>query len=350
MARIFGSCRFIYNQMLSDKIAAYEKDKKMLLTTPAMYKGRFPWLKEVDSLALANVQLHLEKAYKNFFKNPKSGYPKYKSKHTSRKSYTTNLVNENIVINKGKIKLPKLGTIRMKQHRKIPADYRLKSVTVSQEPSGKYYASILFLYENQAEKHVGTDKVLGIDFALHGMAVFSDGSKAEYPMFYKTAQKKLAREQRALSRCVRGSSNYRKQKLKVAKCHEKIRNQRKDFQHKLSRGIADTYDAVSVETLDMKEMSRAHHLGKGVMDNGYGMFQQMLEYKLTEKGKKLIYVDRFFPSSKTCSVCGRVKKELLLSERTYRCVCGNHMDRDVNAAINIREEGIRILSESKECA
>lgn len=348
--KTFGCCRFIYNQMLHDKIEAYEKNKKMLRTTPAMYKKQYPWLAEVDSLALANVQLHLERAYKKFFREPKAGYPRYKSKHSSPGSYTTNLVNGNICLDKGKLKLPKLGRVTIRQHREIPADYRLKAVTVTREPSGDYYASILFVCESQAVKEKEAEKVLGIDFAMQGLAVFSDGTKAEYPMFYKNSQRKLGREQRALSRCVKGSRNYEKQKVKVAKCHAKIRNQRKDFQHKLSHQISEAYDVVSVETLDMKGMSQGLHLGKGVMDNGYGMFVTMLEYKLKEKGKRLIYVDRFYPSSKTCSVCGRVKEKLPLSERTFICECGNHMDRDINAAVNIREEAIRMLSETSKCA
>ena len=210
LMRTFGCCRFIYNQMLSDKIAAYEKEKKMLRTTPARYKNEFPWLKEVDSLALANIQLHLEKAYRNFFRDPKAGFPRYKPRHSSRRSYTTNQVNGNIRLNQGKLKLPKLGHIRIRQHREIPLDYRLKSVTISQEPSGKYYASILFNCENQAveKREANIEKVLGIDFAMHSLAVFSDGTRAEYPMFYKKAQKKLGREQRTLSRCVKGSRNY----------------------------------------------------------------------------------------------------------------------------------------------
>ena len=336
--------------MLSDKIEEYKKTGKMKKNTPAMYKKEYPWLKEVDALALANVQLHLEKAYKNFFRDPKVGFPKFKSKHSSRRSYTTNCVNGNIALQTGSIKLPKLGVIRMKQHRAIPDAYVLKSATIRQEPSGKYFVSILFAYENQVSECRDVKDVLGIDFAMNGLAVFSDGTRAEYPMFYKRAQKKLAHEQRNLSRCKRGSRNYQKQKIKVAKCHEKIKNQRKDFAHKLSEKIAKRYDAVCVEDLNMKAMSQSLHFGKSVMDNGYGLFLNVMNYKLEEKGKVLVKVGRFYPSSKRCSCCGKVKDNLLLSERVYHCSCGNHMDRDVNAAINIREEGLRILRNSKNCA
>ena len=166
-------------------------------------------------------------------------------------------------------------------------------------------------------------------------------------MFYRKAEKKLAREQRNLSHCEKGSQNYQKQKKRVALCHEKIKNQRKDFQHKLSRELAERYDAVCVEDLNLKGMSGGLHLGKGVQDNGYGQFLFMLGYKLEECGKHLIKVDRYFASSKICSLCGHKKKELALSDRMYVCECGNRMDRDVNAAVNIREEGKRIY---KECA
>lgn len=346
LAKTFGCCRFIYNIMLEDKIREYKENGKMKKTTPAQYKNQFSWLREVDALALANVQLHLERAYKAFFSNPKTGFPRFKSKHHSRQSYTTNVVNGNISLMEGKLKLPKLKLVKTIVHREIPADYVLKSVTVSREASGKYYASLLYEYsscENQRGTVKNTEKVLGIDYAMDGMAVFSDGTKCGYPKYYRKTAEKLAREQRRLSHCVKGSHNYQKQKRRVALCHEKVRNQRKDFHHKLSYRLAEEYDAVAVEDLDMKAMSRGLHLGKGVMDNGYGMFRGMLEYKLEDRGKKLIRTDRFFPSSKKCSVCGQVKEELELSERVYRCSCGNEMDRDVNAAVNIREEGRRML-------
>ena len=302
-----------------------------------MYKKEYPFLKEVDSLALANVQLHLEKAYKNFFREPKIGFPRYKSKHHSRNSYTTNLVNGNILVESKRIRLPKLKWIAMKKHREPAEDFRLKSVTVSMEPSGKYFASLLYegySCENQvAESDYSTAKILGIDYAMQGMAVFSEKIETEEAGFFRKNEKRLAREQRKLSRCVRGSHNYELQKKKVARCHEKIRNQRRDYLHKLSRKIADNYDAVAVEDIDMKAMEQCLHFGKSVQDKGYGMFREMLDYKLAWKGKKMVKVDRFFPSSKKCCKCGRIKKELKLSERVYRCACGNEMDRDRNAAI-----------------
>ena len=258
----------------------------MLRNTPASYKKEYPWLKEVDSLALANVQMHLESAFHKFFREPSAGFPRPKSKKSSRKSYTTNVVNGNIFL------------------------------------EGKYFASLLFCCENQTAEKRPAEKFIGIDFAMQGMCVFSTGKRAEYPMFYRNTEKKLAREQRKLSRCQKGSQNYKKQKKRVALCHEKIRNQRKDFQHKLSASLAESFDAVCVEDLNLKGMAGGLHLGKGVHDNGYGLFLSMLEYKLEERGKYLIKVDRYFASSKICSVCRKKKEELSLSCLLYtsRCV------------------------------
>ena len=357
--KTFGCCRFVYNRMLSDKKAAYEKEGKIPQVTPAGYKKEYEWLKEVDSLALANTQLHLEAAFKRFFDKTANRFPKYKSKHSSRQSYTTNLVNGNIRIEGNRLRLPKAGMVKIRLHREPPEGWKLKSVTVSMEAAGEYYASILYEgpgdirgaampgSENQTTGGglQGREelRILGIDYAMQGLAVFSDGTRADYPGYYRKGQGKLGREQRKLSRCRKGSCNYEKQRRRVAKCHQKVRNQRKDYQHKLSREIADRYDAVAVEDIDMKAMSQGLHFGKSVMDNGFGAFLDMLEYKLESQGKKLIKIDRFFPSSKRCSCCGEVKKELALSERIYICRCGMRMDRDVNASVNIREEGRRIL-------
>ena len=345
--KTFGCCRFVYNCMLSERKEIYEKTGKTVRLTPAKYKKEYVWLKEVDSLALANVQLNLETAYQKFFREEKAGFPKFKSKHRSRKSYTTNVVNGNIRLENGKLRLPKVGFIKIRQHRPVPEEYILKSVTVSMEGSGKYYASLLYEYfvsESQTAGKIPEEMtILGIDFAMRGLAVFSNGEHVEYPMYYRKSQKKLAREQRKLSHCKRGSRGYEKQRKKIAKCHEKIRDQRRDYLHKLSREIADSYDVVSVEDIDMKAMSGSLNFGKSVMDDSFGMFRVMLRYKLEEQNKNLVKVGRFFPSSKMCSRCGNVKKELALSERIYQCGCGNCMDRDVNAAVNIREEGRRLM-------
>ena len=343
-AKTFGCVRFIYNKMLSDKIEYYEKTKEKLNNTPAQYKEEFPWLKEVDSLALANAQNNLQTAYKNFFTNPKSGYPKFKSKKAHRYSYTTNRVKGNITLTDGKLRLPKVGFVKIKQHRKIPDNYTLKSVTVSQTPSGKYYASILFEYENQIQEQE-LHNFLGLDFSMHELYKDSNGNEPNYPRYYRQAEKKLKREQRKLSLMQKGSKNRDKQRIKVAKLHEKVANQRKDFLHKQSRQITNVYDCVCVEDLNMKAMSQVLNFGKSVSDNGWEMFVTFLKYKLEEQGKRLIKVDKFFASSQTCSCCGYVNKETKnLAIRAWDCPqCGTHHDRDVNAAINIRNEGMRIM-------
>ena len=344
-ARTFGCVRFIYNRMLSDKIDYYNKRKKTLHNTPAQYKGEYPWLKEVDSLALANAQLHLQAAYKNFFENPASGFPQYKRKKTTRPSYTTNNVNGNIALGDGKLKLPKAGQVKIKQHRKIPERYKLKSVTVSQSANGNYYASILYEYEEQVTP-VEPRTFLGLDFSMHELYVSSSGERADYPRYYRKAEEKLGREQRKLSKMQKGSKNREKQRRRVGRLHGKIADQRRDFLHKRSRQITNAYDCVCIEDLDMKAMSQSMNYGKSVADNGWGQFTGFLEYKLEAEGKRLIKVGKTFASSQLCSCCGHrnpLTKDL--SVRKWVCPeCGASHDRDVNAAVNIRNEGMRILS------
>lgn len=343
LAKTFGCVRFIYNKMLTDKIAYYEKTKQNLIITPAHYKKEYEWLKEVDSLALANAQMHLQAAYNNFFRNNKTGFPKFKSKKDNHYSYTTNKVNNNIKLTDGYLTLPKLKAIKIKQHRPIPNDHILRSVTVSKTPSGKYYASILYEYKENI-KEIKPTRFIGLDFSMHELYVASDGSRADYPRYYRQALDKLALEQRRLSKMQKGSNNRNKQRVKVAKIYEKVVNQRKDFLHKQSRQIANVYDCVCIEDLNMQAMAKCLNFGKSVSDNGWGSFTTMLNYKLREQGKKLIKIDKFYSSSKTCSVCGAIKQELTLSDRTYVCSeCGTIIDRDYNASINIKNEGMRLV-------
>lgn len=344
-AKTFGCVRFIYNRMLADKIKYYEETKQKLNNTPAQYKTEFEWLKEVDSLALANAQINLQTAYNNFFRSPKVGFPKFKSKKSNRKSYTTNCVNGNIKLENNYITLPKVGKVKVKQHRIVPSDYKLKSVTVSQSPSGKYYASILFEYENQVQE-IEPQTFLGLDFSMHELYKDSNGNESCYPRYYRQAEKKLAREQRKLSKMQKGSKNRNKQRIKVAILHEKVANQRKDFLHKQSRQIANVYDCVCIENLDMKAMSQDLHFGKSISDNGWGMFTTYLKYKLEDMGKQLVKVDKFFASSQICNVCGYKNSEIKdLAVRAWDCPqCSTHHDRDINAAINIRNEGMRIVT------
>ena len=344
LTKTFGCVRFIYNQMLSDKINHYEETKQKLYNTPAQYKSEFPWLKEVDSLALANAQMNLQTAYNNFFRNTKIGFPKFKSKKSNRRSYTTNCVNGNISIDNGFLKLPKVGLLKLKQHRLILSNYKLKSVTISQTPSGKYYASVLFEYENQIQEQELHD-FLGLDFSMHGLYKDSNGNEPAYPRYYRQAEERLKREQRKLSLMQKGSKNRSKQRIKVANLHEKVANQRKDFLHKQSRQIANAYDCVCIENLDMKAMSQSLNFGKSVADDGWGMFVTFLKYKLEETGKRLVKVNKFFASSQICNVCGYKNTATKnLSIRAWDCPeCGAHHDRNINAAINIRNEGMRLV-------
>ena len=344
LAKTFGCVRFIYNQMLSDKINYYEETKQKLNNTPAQYKSKFPWLKEVDSLALANAQMNLQTAYNSFFRNTKIGFPKFKSKKSNRRSYTTNCVNGNISIDNGFLKLPKVGLVKLKQHRLILSNYKLKSVTISQTPSGKYYASVLFEYENQIQEQELHD-FLGLDFSMHGLYKDSNGNEPAYPRYYRQAEERLKREQRKLSLMQKGSKNRSKQRIKVANLHEKVANQRKDFLHKQSRQIANAYDCVCIENLDMKAMSQSLNFGKSVADDGWGMFVTFLKYKLEETGKRLVKVNKFFASSQICNVCGYKNTATKnLSIRAWDCPeCGAHHNRDINAAINIRNEGMRLV-------
>lgn len=352
-AKTFGSVRFVYNKMLEERIELYEqfKDddaelKKHKSPTPAKYKTEFVWLKEVDSLALANAQMNLQTAYNNFFRDKSVGFPKFKAKHRDKNSYTTNNVNNNIRIEDSKLKLPKLGFIKMKQHREIPSNQMIKSCTISKSPAGKYFVSILVEFaQNVQPISPKKEHVVGLDFDMKNLYTDSQCIRADYPRFYRRALEKLATEQRKLSHCVKGSNNRRKQKLKVAKVHEEVANCRKDFLHKKSRELVNSYDAVVIEDLNMKAMSQCLNFGKSVGDNAWGMFTTFLKYKLENEGKLLVRVDKWFPSSKTCHYCGEINKDLKLSEREWICQsCGCIIDRDYNASKNIRDDGLRLLA------
>lgn len=346
--RTFGCCRKVWNLMLSDKIEHYASEKKMLQTTPAQYKKDYPYLKEVDSLALANVQLQLQGAFRKFFSEPNIGFPKFKSRKSSRASYTTNLVRKNIRISDRGIKLPKTGFVRAKIHRKAPDGYQLKSVTIFLDQTGRFYASVLYEYEEDTSAFVPSETMthIGLDYKSDGLYVDSEGNACRMPHYYRQSEKQLARAQRRLSRKQKGSANREKQRKRVAKIQQRTANRRKDFLHKTSAAITKRYDVISVESLDMKAMSASLRLGKATMDNGYGMFCSMLAYKQVREGHILVRVEKHFPSSQLCSCCGYknpVTKDL--SIRKIRCPkCGTEYDRDINAAINIDREGVRLLT------
>ena len=340
--KTIGCVRFIYNRMLADKIAYYKETGKMLYNTPAQYKTEFPFLREVDAYALCNAQLQIQTAYKNFFRDKSVGFPKFRSKKLSRKAYTTNKCKGNITIVDNCLKLPKMGLVRVKFHRQIPKEHRIKSVTFSQDPSGKYYVSILTEYEADIPKRtLDTNNALGLDYSSPHFYVDSQGVKADMPHFYRQAEQRLAREERKLSKMVKRSANYQKQRRRVALVYEKVKNQRKDWQHKRSRELADKWDIICVEDINYKDMSGSLRLGKATNDNGFGQFRTFLSYKLAEQGKKLVTINKWFPSSKLCRHCGYINNSLTLLDRKWVCPsCGKTILRDENAAINIRNVGV----------
>ena len=356
-AKTFGCCRKVYNLMLSEKIESYKTTGKFVAVTPAKYKKDFPYLKEVDSLALANVQLNLQSAFRNHFdrnRRKKTGFPKFKSAKHSRKSYTTNNQNGTVaIIDNRYIRLPKIGKVKAVIHRVPGTDWKLKSATVSCSSDDRYYVSVLFEYENSASAYVADENnAIGMDYASDGLYVDDKGNIGTNHKFYRESHKKLAKEQRKLSR-KKGSRkgedkshNYLKQQRKVNRIHTHIANQRKDNLHKISAEIANQYDIVCVENLNMRNMAnRGFGNGKATLDNGYGMFLDMLEYKLANLGKYLVKVDKWYPSSQICHCCGKRHPEMKdLRIRTMRCECGYVMDRDRNAAMNIKKEGLRIMN------
>ena len=357
-AKTFGCCRKVYNLMLSDKIDGYKATGKFLTVTPAKYKKDYPYLKEVDSLALANTQLNLQAAFKNRFsksRKKKNGFPKYKSAKHSHRSYTTNNQKGTVaIIDNSYIKLPKIGHVKAVIHRIPDESWKIKSATVSQESDNKYYVSVLFEFEKPVNTYI-VDKTnaMGLDYASDGLYVDSNGNIGTNHKYYRESHDKLAKAQRKLSRMRSSkkhevkSNNYIKQLRKVNKIHRHIANQRLDNLHKISTEIANQYDVVCVESLNMKSMSnKGFGNGKATLDNGYGMFLNMLEYKFSDRNKYLVKVSKWFPSSQICHCCGAVHPEMKnLAIRTMRCSCGLTMNRDQNAAINILHEGLRLLNE-----
>ena len=347
----FGCCRKLWNLMLSDKINYYQNSKTNYKTLVSDYKKRYPYLKDIDSLALANVKLNLDKAYNNFF-SKKSRFPKFKSRKHSKKSYTTNYVSNNIRFDNNHIRLPKIGFVKAELHRSPLSDWKIKSVTVSQNHDGKYYASVLFEFESICEYVINKSNAVGFDYSSSNLYVDSNGNTGTNHKFYKESHRKLAKAQRRLSRKQGSkkneikSNNYIKQLLRVNRIHQHIVSQRLDNLHKLSTETANQYDIVCVESLNLRAMSnKGFGNGKSTLDNGYGMFLSLLDYKLSERNKILIKVDKWFPSSQICHKCNYRDKRLKdLSIRKWECpVCHEMHDRDINAAINILQEGLRLF-------
>ena len=342
----FGAVRFAYNKALHLKSHLYrkhgvtlnpKKDIKPLLAV-AKKSRKYHWLKQYDSIALQQSVINLHTAFDNFF-NPKlrAKYPNFKRRHGKQSSYHC----VGVKVLDSAIKLPKINPVKANIHREIIG--KVKSITLSLSKAGKFYASILVDDGIETPSLIHSiDKVTGIDLGLSHFAIQSNGKKEANPRFVKRAEKNLRRKHKQLSRKTKGSANRAKARLRVAKCYEKTANARADFQHKLSRTLVDKNHAVIVETLKSANMMKNRKLAKHIADASWHSFVVKLEYKLKEKGKHLIKLDQWYASSKTCHCCGHKMEEMPLSVRKWDCPsCGTtDIDRDLNAALNIRDKGI----------
>jgi len=345
--KTLGCCRQVYNDFLSMCIESYSADKNYsikkydLIKLLTEYKETFPYLKEVDSIALQQTVIHLFDAYMNFFRH-NAEFPKFKKKKNDY-GYMTTKINNSIRFIEDDIQIPKVGRVKIKLHRHLPESFKFTMVSVSRK--GKYYYVSLmgeeeyFDYGDYIKEKLDPNNSIGLDFSMKHLFVDSDGNHLDMPTYYQDSLTKLAKEQRKLSRMKKDSSHYKKQLLRVKNLHEHIANQRKDFLHKVSRKLANNYDYVFVENLDLKKMSKRKSdlkLGIRIFDLGYWTFLNYLSYKLTWLNKKLVKVDRYFPSSQLCSCCNYRKTDLTLAQRSWTCPkCGTRHDRDYNAAINI---------------
>jgi putative transposase len=353
--KTLGCSRQVYNEFLSITKKEYENDHNYIVSKYDLikllpeYKNKYPYLKEVDSIALQQSVIHLYEAYINFFRH-NSDFPVFKKKKNDY-GYITMNINNYIRIEGDEIQIPKIGRVKFVYHRKLPESFKYSTVSVSR--IGKYYyASLLGEEEYQDYQECSKDNLelansIGLDFSLANLFVSDSKTKTNMPKFYEKSLTKLAKEQRKLSHMVKGSNNYNKQLLRITNLHEQIANQRKDYLHKTSRYIANKYDYVFVEDLDLKEMSKRKEelkLGIFVSDLAFGTFLNQLKYKLEWLNKKLVKVDKYFPSSQLCSECGYRNTDLLLKTKSWICPnCGVKHNRDHNAAVNIKKEGMRMI-------
>ena len=344
LQRYFGVNRLVFNLGLETKTVAYASNKKSiskydLIKQLPELKKEFDYIKECPSQVLQHSLINLDTAYQNFFKG-RGQFPKFKNRY-SKQSITFPQGYE-ISFKDSTLKLPKLKEIAIDYHREFKGVP--KRITLTKTVTGKYFVSILV--DNQKEipkkRPIKTSTSVGLDFGIKDLVITSDGVVFENKNFFKSQQKRLRKEQRSLARKVKGSSNREKQKLVVALLHEKIRNQRTDYLHKISTELVNTYDTICIEDLATKNMVKNHCLAKAISDMGWRQLRTMLEYKSDWQGKNLVVIGRFEPSSKLCRKCGNIKKDLKLSDRTYNCdKCGHSEDRDINASKNILNFGIR---------
>ena len=346
--KTFGCTRFVYNYYLNKRKEMYENDKttftyNMCSKDLTNLKKEFEWLKEPDKYSLQKALKDLDVAYQKFFKEH-TGYPKFKSKKNRYKSYRTSCTNNNIRFENKHIKLPKLGLVKVRD-KQIPQG-RILNATISQEANGHYYCS-LCCTDVEFEQLPKTNKNIGIDFGLADFVILSDGIKIENPQFYEQSEKKLAKLQRELSRKTIGSARWEKVRLKVAKLQKHIANQRTDFLQKLSTEIVNNFDTICIEDLDVSSMKETDSKirNKRVADVSWSEFRRMLTYKSQWYGKELSVIDRYYPSSQICHVCGNRDGKKSEDIRKWICPhCNSELDRDINAAINILNEGLRLLN------
>ncbi len=340
LSRHFGNCRFIWNYFLDLRNRMYEESgkgmsyKEMSAQLKLLKrKEGYEWLGEVNSQSLQQSLMHLDTAFQRFFKHL-GNYPTFKRK-SNHQSF---VVPQRFKVKGNRIHIPNVnGGIRMFRHREFNGTVR--NITISHNPSGEYYASILVLEKDEAvnEMPISFQSTVGLDVGLIGFATLSNGLQIGAPKYLTKSEKKLRRAQKRLSRRTKGSNNRRKQRIKVARMHQHISEQRKDFQNKVTDVLTRTYDTVAVESLNTQGMMKNHHLAGSISDAGWSSFISMLKTKASQRGKSVVEIGRFEPSSKMCSRCGSVK-HLKLSERIYRCDdCGLVMDRDLNASVNVKK-------------